>query len=119
MGNQTIMRKVCLILITILGISNVQAQKFIGLGDTIVVYIDNRVEIKLSVADYSTFNQNHETYKLLMDFQSIIPKIESRLDPEAPDKVTYDGEDKLIVEPGDLNYRFLKGDDGIKDTGFS
>ena len=118
MGNQSIMRKVCLILITILGLSNAQAQKFIGLGDTIVVYIDNRVEIKLSVSDYSTFNDDHETNKLLVNFQSILPDITSRLDPDGPDKVTFNGDDKLVVESGDLQYQFILSDNEMRDTGF-
>lgn len=112
------MRKLCLILITVLGLSSVQAQKFIGLGDTIVVYIDNRVEIKISIADYSTFSEDHETYKLLMDFQTLLPDIATRLDPESPVKVTYNGEDKLVVEKGDIAYQFLLNDEGISDTGF-
>ena len=82
------MRKICLILIIVLSISNAQAQKLIGLGDTIVVYIDNRVEVKLSVADYSTFSENHEAYKILLDFQELLPEITDRLDPEIPEKVT-------------------------------
>jgi len=112
------MRKLCLILMIVLGMSNVQAQKFIGLGDTIVVYIDNRVEIKLSVADYSSFSEDHGTYKLLMDFQNLLPEITGRLDPESPGKVTYNGEDKLVVEKGDVAYQFLLTEEGISDTGF-
>ena len=118
MENQTIMRKVCLILITVLAISNANAQKYVGLGDTIVVYIDHRVEIKLSVADYSTFSEDHAAYKLLMRFQSLLPEVTGRLDPETPDMVTYNGEDKLVVEEGALNYQFLLDDEGIRDTGF-
>ena len=112
------MRKVCLIILITLVVSGVKAQKFTGLGDTIVVYIDNQVEIKLSVADYSTFNNNSEAYIILMSFQSLLPGISARLDSNAPEKVSYDGEDKLFVEPGDLKYQFLLDDNGIKDTGF-
>ena len=112
------MKKVCLIILITLVVSGVKAQKFTGLGDTLVVYIDNQVEIKLSVADYSTFNENSEAYKILMSFQSVLPGISARLDSNTPDKVSFDGEDKLIVEPGDVKYQFLLDEEGIKDTGF-
>lgn len=118
MENQSIVRKLCLILLTVFAISSVQAQKFVGLGDTIVVYIDNRIEVKLSVADYSTFSEDHEAYKLLMEFQDLVPDISGRLDSESPDKVTFNGDDMLVVQKGDLNYQFLLSEQGISDTGF-
>lgn len=112
------MRNVCLLVITIIiGLSNVQAQKFTGLGDTIVVYIDNQIEIKISIADYSTFSENSESYKNLLSFQSLVPEVRSRLEPDLPDRVIYDIGDKLIVEKNDLNYHFLIDDGEVNDTG--
>jgi len=87
------------------------------IGDTVIVYIDNRVEIKVAVPDYINLKSSDKATAALKDFQRMIPGIENQLSSGIADLVKFSVGKTLTVEPGDPKVYYLIKDGELSDTG--
>ena len=113
--NKITMKQLCLILtISILpppGFGQV-------VGDSIIVYVDNRVEIIVAVPDYIKLKSSDDVVTAMVDFQTLITEIVDQLSSGSPDLVKFSPGTSLTIEPGDPKYVFLMKDGELSNTGF-
>lgn len=109
------MKQLCLIFTVILLPTLGSAQY---LGDTIVVYVDNRVEIKISTPDFDQLRSDQSISYALKEFQGLLPEISDQLNGEKPDLVKYTTGEKLIIEPGNSEYIYLFKNGVLSNTGY-
>lgn len=88
------------------------------LGDTVLIYVDNRVEIKISTPDYDQLKSDKSIPYAIKELQNMIPEISAQLSSESAELVTYKVGEKLVVEPGDSQYTYLLKDGRLNNTGF-
>jgi hypothetical protein len=108
------MKHLCLILailIPTLGFGQI-------IGDSVIIYVDHRVEIKVAVPDYIDLKSSNDATTVLKVFQSMLPGIENQLASGSADLVKYSGGSSLTVEPGDPKVFYLIKDGELSNTGF-
>jgi len=109
------MKQLCLIfLVSIIPFTGFS----INLGDTINIYIDNRIELKLSTPDYSKLKSSGEELKALRQFEALLPDISDQLTANNPEIVRYQLNNTLTVEPGNPKHIFLEKKGKMSNTGF-
>jgi len=113
--NLITMKQVCLIL-AILILPIVGFGQFIG--DTVIVYVDNRVEIKVAVEDYEELKKADSIQIALTNFKEFIPQITDQLSSNKADFVKYSIGGELTVEEGDSKIIYLNNDGNLSNTGF-
>ena len=109
------MRKLCLIS-TILLLPFLTSAQFIG--DTLVVYVDNRAEVKVAIPDYADAKMLDDVSSGLQGFISILPEIASNLDPQESEQVHYVPGGALTISPGDSKLVYLTKEGSLANTGF-
>lgn len=113
--NKVTMKQLCLILsISMLPIFGYG--QFIG--DSVIVYVDNRVEIKVAVPDYANLKSSDSIIFALKEFKKIIPAIENPLSPGSAEMIKYSVGGNLTVEPGDPKIIYMNKDGELSNTGF-
>ncbi len=109
------MKQLCLLLaifvLPILGFS-----QFIG--DTVIVYVDNRVEIKVAAPDFNDLKTSDKISSALKEFEKMIPEIEGQLSSDEADLVTFSVGSSITVEPGDAKFTYLIKEGELSNTGF-
>ena len=113
--NKITMKQLCLIL-TILILPTFGFGQFIG--DSVIVYVDNRVEVKLAVPDYFALKSSHDAVQALENFIKVLPEIEDQLSADAPELVKFSGGGALTVEPGESRVIYLQKEGAFSNTGF-
>ena len=113
--NKITMKQLCLIF-TFLALPLLSFSQFIG--DTVIVYVDNQVEIKVAVADYEELKKSDSVQLALNKFKAIIPKIADQFSSDRADIVMYSMDGNLTVEPGDPKIIFMNNDGQLSNTGF-
>lgn len=109
------MKQLCLIfIISILPIIGFAQLK----GDSVIVYVDNRVEIKVAVPDYNDLKTSDSIIFALKEFKRIMPEFESQLSSGSADLVKFSVSGPLTVEPGDSKIIFLNKGGKLTNTGF-
>jgi len=109
------MKQLCLIL-AISTLSNYLSSQ--SLGDSVIVYIDNRVELNVAVPDYITLKSTDKVASALEEFQQKLPDIEGQLSPAAPELVKFVVGGSITIEPGDPRYTYLITDGILRNTGY-
>jgi len=109
------MKQLCLIL-TIIAIPILSHGQFIG--DTVIVYVDNRAEIKAAVADYEDLKKTDSVQIALTNFKNLIFEIKDQLSSDQSDLVKYSIGGNLTVEPGDPKIIYLNNAGKLSNTGF-
>lgn len=112
--NKVTMKQLCLILallIPTLGLGQL-------IGDSVIVYVDNRVEVKVAVPDYIDLKSSNDAVSALKVFQSMLPGIENQLSSGTADLVKYSGGNSLTLEPGDPKIIYLIKEGELNNTGF-
>ncbi len=108
------MKKLCLILA-------VTALPAIGFcqfsGDSVTVYIDKRVEIKIAIRDYNELKTSKKEIEVLEDFKTMLSALGVKLSSETPEFIEYNGGGEFTIKPGDPTTTFLMLDGEISDTG--
>lgn len=120
------MKQLCLIVLALIVFPIVGSAQFIG--DTVIVYVDNRVEIKVAISDYHNLKSSDDVVKSLEKFRALLPKIGSELSakvnvgggllPKEPALVKIAKDGTLTIEPGDPKIIFLEKDGKMSNTGF-
>lgn len=109
------MKKLCLILAISL-LSTLGFTQFIG--DTVIVYVDSRVEIKVAVRDFNELKTSDNILSALKEFEKMIPEIEGQLSADEADLVIFSVGSTLTVEPGDPKFTYLIKEGELSNTGF-
>lgn len=109
------MKQLCLILISSI-LPTLGFGQFIG--DSVIVYIDNRVEIKVAVSDYTDLKTSDSVILALKEFKRIIPELESQLSAGSADLIKFSYGGQLTVELGDPKIIFLNKEGQLTNTGF-
>ena len=109
------MKQLCLIL-TILVLPIFGHSQFIG--DTVFVYVDNQVEIKVAIADYEELKKTDSVRLALTNFKNLIPEFAEQLSSDQADLVKYSSGGNLTIEPGDPKIIFLNSEGNLSNTGF-
>lgn len=69
------------------------------IGDTVTIYIDNRMELKIALEDYSKLGET-QALATLRAFEQVLPAASSRISAQGPDKLTFDKDGELTIAPG-------------------
>lgn len=109
------MKQLCLILAALL-LSNYLFSQ--SLGDSVIVYIDNRIALNIAIPDYIDLKSSDKVVSALQDFQSMLPDIEDQLSPTTADLVTFTMGGSVTIEPGDPKYTYLITDGSLRNTGY-
>ncbi len=88
------------------------------IGDSVILYVENRVEIKVAVPDYHKLKTSDSVIVALKEFKRIISGLENQLSPGSADLISYSIGGKLTVEPGDPKIIFMDKDGKLSNTGF-
>lgn len=108
------MKQLCLIL-AIMTLSTLSYGQFIG--DTIMVYVDNRAEIKVAISDYEDLKKSDSIQITLKRFKALIPQISDQLSSDKADLVKYSIGGKLTIEEGDSKLIYLDNNGDLSRTG--
>jgi hypothetical protein len=112
--NITIMKKLCLIL----ALTALPAIGFCQFsGDSVTVYIDKRVEIKIAIPDYNELKTSKKEIEALEDFKTMLPALGAKLSPATPEFIESNGGGEFTIKSGDPTTTFLMMDGEITDTG--
>ena len=107
------MKNLCLIF-TLFILPTLGFSQFIG--DTVIVYIDNRVEIKVAIPDYSELKEAGHVTGALEEFKKLLPALQGQLSPERADLIRFTPGQGPTIEPGDPKIIFLMKDGEINDA---
>ncbi len=88
------------------------------IGDTVLVYIDNRVEIKVAISDYDQLSSSEKVTAILDEFKEMLPMMHDQLLPEKADLVKFAEGKAPTIEPGDPKIIYLQKEGEISNTGF-
>lgn len=113
--NKITMKHLYLILV-VLALPILSHGQFIG--DTVVVYVDNRAEIKVAVPDYEDLKKSDSIQIALTSFKSLIPQITNQLSSDKADLVRYSIEGELTIEEGDSKIIFMNNNGDLSNSGF-
>ncbi|MEM9831049.1 MAG: hypothetical protein AAF944_10455 [Bacteroidota bacterium] len=108
------MKQLCLIL-TILMLSTASFGQ--PIGDSIVFYVDNRVEVNLAVPDYSDLKSSNDVVAALADFKRVVTQLKSQLSSESAEVVRHSVGGSVTVEPTDQKVTYLKKEGNFTNTG--
>jgi hypothetical protein len=109
------MKQLCLIL-AISTLSNYMNSQ--SLGDSVIVYIENRVELNVAIPDYINLKSSDKVATALEEFQRMLPELEGQLAPAAPELVKFIVGGSVTIEPGDPKYTYLITDGTLRNTGY-
>lgn len=87
------------------------------IGDSVILYVENRVEIKVAVPDYHKLKTSDSVIVALKKFKRIISGLENQLSPGSADLISYSIGGKLTVEPGDQKIIFMNKNGKLSNTG--
>jgi hypothetical protein len=87
-------------------------------GDTVIVYVDNRAEVKVAISDYSDTKSTDEVLKALKEFEALISAVKDQLSPDKAEIVRVSDDHSLTIEPGDPKIIYLEKDGEMRNTGF-
>ncbi|MBL4707638.1 MAG: hypothetical protein JKY48_04270 [Flavobacteriales bacterium] len=95
---------------------------FIGaaqaIGDSLTIYIENRIELKIAIEDYDHLRDSNDVAKHLSSFQKHLGSIKAQLNSEDADLVTYTPDSALSLKKIDKENIFLIQKDQVLNTGF-
>lgn len=88
-----------------------------NISDSVVVYIENRVEIKIALPDYQEIKSSDKVTLALSKFLSLMEKIGNQFQAGVPERLLFSPDSSLILEPGDPKVIYLYNGDRLSNTG--
>ena len=85
------------------------------LSDSVILYVDNRAELTVAVADYSDLVSSEDVTSMLQEFQRIVPVLQLR--PDTAEIIRYDTEGGVGVEAGNQRTVYLRKEGVLTLTG--
>lgn len=89
-----------------------------SVADTVFIYIENRVEMKITIKDYHQLRDSNGVANNLRKFQSYFPSISDQLNKEDAEKITFQPDSSITVKKVDKDNIFLIQEESILNTGF-
>ncbi|MEQ9297793.1 MAG: hypothetical protein RIF33_04475 [Cyclobacteriaceae bacterium] len=89
-----------------------------AIGDTVIFYVDQLVEVKISIHDYSQLGANKEIAEALVSFRNALPTFVKSLSENEPELVRLKPDGTISITPGDPAIIYQQGQGGLVDTGF-
>ena len=87
-------------------------------GDSVIIYIENRVELTIAVPNYAELRTSNKVTTALTTFQTMLGDLEDQLSPSASELVTYTVDSSVTIKPGDSEYTYLMTQGTLRNTGF-
>ncbi len=88
------------------------------IGDTVIVYVENRVEIKVAVPDYKNIKTLDSVVFALNELKRNMPVLENQISAKTADLIKYSVGGSLTVEPGDPKIIYMNKKGEFSNTGF-
>ena len=108
------MKQLCLILM-ILTLSTASFGQMIR--DSVIFYVDNRVEVNMAVPDYSDLKSSSGVVAALADFKRVVTQLQNQLSSESAEVVRYSVGGSVTVEPGNQKIVYLRKEGSFTNTG--
>ena len=105
------MKQLCLILIISILPTYLYSQV---IGDSVIVYVDNRLELNVAIPDYAELKTSDSVIIALETFLRILPEVESQLSSSKAEIVRFSVGNSLTIEPGDPKLTYLIKDGEAK-----
>lgn len=86
-------------------------------GDTIIVYIDQKVEVKIAVEDYAKESERQEIVKALVEFQQLLPQLKDQLNADKADLIKISSDGTATIEAGKEKIVLLNKSGKLSNTG--
>lgn len=88
------------------------------IGDTLFVFVDNKIEIKIAIPDYEELKSSDSVPIALREFKQILPEFKDELSSDEADLVKFSIGGPLTLKKGDPTIIYLQKEDGLTNTGF-
>jgi len=88
------------------------------IGDSVIVYVDNRLELNIAIPDYAELKSSDSVITALEAFLRVLPDVESQLSSSSAELVRFSVGKSLTIEPGDPKLTYLIKDGEASNTGF-
>ena len=108
------MRHLCLILTFLVVAKSSFGQQ---LNDSVIIYMENRVEVKIAAADYGQIPQAESLPQALESFQELLPDISDELSPAA-EIIEFSPNNSFTIYPGDPKVTYLIKEGRASNTGY-
>lgn len=108
------MKQLCLIL-AIMTLPIISYGQFIG--DTLIVYVENRAEIKVAVSDYEDLKHSDSIQFALNRFKVLLPQFLDQLSSDKAEMVRYNVGGELTIEDGDSKMIYREDGEDLQKTG--
>ena len=112
--NKITMRQLCLFLASCWLFHTVNGQ---AIGDTIVIYIDSKVEMSIAVEDYEFLKNSNKESAAIEQFSQAIAAISDQLFGKTADLINYNAGGSLTIRPGDPTNFWIQKDGALSNTG--
>jgi len=89
-----------------------------NIGDSVIVFVDNRVEINVAIPDYYQLKSSDKVIVAMKEFIDILPDIKDQLSPGSADLVRFSVGSSVSVEPGDPKVIYLVKEGKLSNTGY-
>ena len=70
------------------------------IGDTVIFYVDQQIEVKIAIPDYSELGANQEIPMELNNLRVALPTLSSELSPDRAESIFVSPEGTVRVNPG-------------------
>jgi len=88
------------------------------IGDSVIVYVDNRLELNVAVPDYADLGSSDSVIMALAAFLKVLIEVEDQLSSSKAEMVRFSVGNSLTIEPGDPKLTYLIKDGEASYTGF-
>ncbi len=88
------------------------------IGDTVIFYVDQQIEVKIAIPDYYKLGSNQEIPKELFNLRVALPTLSSELSPDRAESIFVSPEGTVTVNPGNPTIVYQKVSDGLVNTSF-
>ncbi len=109
------MKRLCLIFSISLISGNLICQ---SLGDSVIIFIENKVELKMAIPNYGQLSPTHEIRSVLREFQQLVSDMEDQLSPASAELVRFTPGNSVTIEPGEPKYTYLISQETLRNTGY-
>lgn len=89
-----------------------------AIGDTLIFYVDQKVEVKISVHDYSNLRSKEQISEELRNFRYALPALKNALSSEQPEQLVFQSDGSVAIKSGDPTVIYQQGQGGLVSTGF-
>jgi len=105
---------ICLVLFIIASPGTSTGQ---SLTDSVIIYIDNRVEVSIALSDYADLQSSGQIASTLADFQSKISMLENQLTYATAEMIRFEIGGNVVIDEGIQEIIYINKDGTLTPTG--